>query len=62
MSGATVLFDAPGPRARVRHRILAGLTVVVFALVLGWVIWKRLAVVVNFPQSTFTPTSNCVDT
>ena len=43
MSGATVLFDAPGPRARVRHRILAGLTVVVFALVLGWVIWKFAA-------------------
>jgi glutamate transport system permease protein len=43
MSGATVLFDAPGPRARVRHRFLAGLTVAVFALIFGWVIWKFAA-------------------
>jgi hypothetical protein len=28
---------------------------------LGWEIWKTLAVVVNLPQSTFTPASYCVD-
>jgi hypothetical protein len=27
--------------------------------VLGWVIWKKLKVVVNLPQSTFTPASYC---
>lgn len=43
MSGATVLFDAPGPRARVRHWILAGLTIVAFGLIMGWLIWKFAA-------------------
>jgi glutamate transport system permease protein len=42
-AGASVLFDVPGPRARTRNRILTVLTVVVFALGFGWVIWKFAA-------------------
>ncbi|MDX1874967.1 amino acid ABC transporter permease [Mycolicibacterium sp. 120266] len=43
MSGASVLYDAPGPRARVRNMITAVLTVVAFAAILAWVIWKFAA-------------------
>ncbi|MGI9164375.1 MAG: amino acid ABC transporter permease [Mycobacterium sp.] len=39
---ASVLFDTPGPRARVRNRIISGVTVAVVALVL-WAIVSRLA-------------------
>ncbi|MDT5103534.1 MAG: glutamate transport system permease protein [Mycobacterium sp.] len=41
MSGS-VLFDAPGPRARVRNRIISVITVVVTLVVL-WVVYSRLA-------------------
>jgi hypothetical protein len=44
--------------------LLAARTCVLVAtsvMTLGWLIWKTLAVVVSLPQSTFTPTSNCVD-
>lgn len=40
---ASVLYDAPGPRARVRNLITAVLTVLVFAAILAWVIWKFAA-------------------
>jgi glutamate transport system permease protein len=40
MSGS-VLFDAPGPRARVRNRIISVVTVVVTLVVL-WVVYSRL--------------------
>lgn len=39
MSGS-VLYDAPGPRAVARNRILGVVTVVVVAAMLGWVIWR----------------------
>ena len=39
---ASVLFDTPGPRARVRNRIISGVTVAVVALVV-WAIVSRLA-------------------
>lgn len=39
MSGS-VLYDAPGPRAIARNRILGVVTVVVVAAILGWVIWR----------------------
>lgn len=42
MSSASVLFDAPGPRARVRNRMISVLTVVIAALVV-WVVVARLA-------------------
>lgn len=39
---ASVLFDAPGPRARIRNRLVTGVTVVVIAA-LVWVIVAKLA-------------------
>lgn len=41
MSGPSVLFDAPGPRARMRNRGVTGVTAVVAALVL-WVVYSSL--------------------
>ncbi|EHB45744.1 polar amino acid ABC transporter, inner membrane subunit [Mycolicibacterium rhodesiae JS60] len=40
MSTASVLFDAPGPRARVRNRIITAVTIVVAALVIWGVVAK----------------------
>ncbi|BBZ34198.1 amino acid ABC transporter permease [Mycolicibacterium confluentis] len=40
MSGASVLFDAPGPRARARNRIATAATVVVLAAVAAAVLWQ----------------------
>ncbi|MFV8262621.1 amino acid ABC transporter permease [Mycolicibacterium peregrinum] len=37
---ASVLFDAPGPRARARNWIFTVLTVVVAAVLLGFVVWR----------------------
>lgn len=42
MSTASVLFDAPGPRGRVRNRVISGVTVVVIALV-AWAVIAKLA-------------------
>jgi glutamate transport system permease protein len=36
----SVLFDAPGPRARLRHRILAGIGVLALLAVIGYVVWR----------------------
>jgi glutamate transport system permease protein len=41
MSSASVLFDAPGPRARIRNRVITAITLVV-ALVVAWVVYSRL--------------------
>src|SRR3954449_3421738 len=35
MSGATVLYDAPGPRARARNRLLSLLTIVFGLVIVG---------------------------
>lgn len=43
MTGASVLFDAPGPRARVRNATLTAVTAVVAALVFVFVIWQLWA-------------------
>ena len=40
MSAQTVLFDAPGPRARARHRVLTVVGVLLAAAILGVVLWK----------------------
>lgn len=40
MSNASVLFDAPGPKARKRHSIIGVVTVVAMAAVLAAVVWK----------------------
>ncbi|MEW2480644.1 amino acid ABC transporter permease [Mycobacterium sp. NPDC049093] len=37
---ASVLFDAPGPRARARNWVFTVLTAVVAAVLLGFVIWR----------------------
>jgi glutamate transport system permease protein len=42
VSSASVLFDAPGPRARVRNRIISAVTVVVVALII-WVVFSKLS-------------------
>lgn len=39
---SSVLFDAPGPRARVRNRVISGVTLAVLAL-LAWAVIARLA-------------------
>jgi len=39
---SSVLFDAPGPRARSRNRIISGVTLTVLALV-AWAVVSRLA-------------------
>ncbi len=36
----TVLFDVPGPRARVRHRLLAVIGVAAIAALIGYVVWR----------------------
>jgi glutamate transport system permease protein len=41
MSSASVLFDAPGPRGRVRNQVISAITLVVLALVI-WVVYSRL--------------------
>lgn len=41
MTGSSVLFDAPGPRARARNRIVTVVTLIVTLLVL-WVVYSRL--------------------
>lgn len=41
MTGSSVLFDAPGPRARARNRIINVTTVVVLALI-AWVVYSKL--------------------
>jgi glutamate transport system permease protein len=41
MSGASVLFDAPGPRARVRNRIITVVTIAL-VVVIAWVVYSRL--------------------
>jgi glutamate transport system permease protein len=42
VSGASVLFDAPGPRARVRNHLATAATVLVVALI-GWIVLSKLA-------------------
>jgi glutamate transport system permease protein len=37
---SNILFDAPGPRARVRHRLLAALGIVVLLGFLAYVVWR----------------------
>ena len=44
MTGSSILFDAPGPRARVRNWIATGVTVLVVVLVLayiGYQLWTK---------------------
>ena len=42
MTTASVLFDAPGPRARVRNHVVSAIAVVVVALIV-WVVYRKLS-------------------
>ena len=42
MRNASVLFDAPGPRARVRNHLVTAVTVLVVAVV-AWVVYSALS-------------------
>lgn len=42
MTGASVLFDAPGPRARVRNNVVAAITVIALAFA-AWVVYSKLS-------------------
>ena len=54
MSGASVLFDAPGPRARIRNRMITAVTVIVAVLVL-WVVYGRLQSKGQLDAAKWTP-------
>ncbi len=41
MTGSSVLFDAPGPRARLRNHLISAITIVVTLLVI-WVVYSKL--------------------
>lgn len=60
MSHATVLYDAPGPKARTRSRIISVVGVIAVAALLGWVIWRlaqpQIAVNGNVTPSMLSPT------
>lgn len=40
---SSVLYDVPGPRARIRNRIIGAVTVVVVLAILAWVVWRFAA-------------------
>jgi len=40
MSTNSVLFDVPGPKARIRHAVIAGVAAIALLVVLGWVILR----------------------
>lgn len=40
MSTNSVLFDIPGPKARIRHAIVAAVAAILLLLVLGWVVLR----------------------
>ncbi|GGK41691.1 amino acid ABC transporter permease [Nocardia camponoti] len=54
MSSASVLFDAPGPRARVRHWIYSGL-VLVAVLAAGWWLYDAFAAKGQFTAAKWKP-------
>src|ERR1700761_7194020 len=42
MTGSSVLFDAPGPRARIRNRGVTAVTALI-ALLVMWVVYSKLS-------------------
>ncbi|MFE9784037.1 amino acid ABC transporter permease [Nocardia salmonicida] len=54
MSGASVLFDAPGPRARLRHNLYSVLVVVVLAGA-GWWLYDAFADKGQFTAAKWKP-------
>ncbi|MTE23177.1 amino acid ABC transporter permease [Microbacterium sp. ZXX196] len=37
---SSVLYDVPGPKAVARNRVVGGVTVVVIAALIGWLLWR----------------------
>ncbi|NHI16485.1 amino acid ABC transporter permease [Microbacterium excoecariae] len=37
---SSVLYDVPGPKAVARNRVIGGVTVVVIAALIGWLLWR----------------------
>ena len=54
MSGASVLFDAPGPRARTRNHVITAVTVVVVALI-AWLVYTKLEEKGQLTAAKWTP-------
>jgi glutamate transport system permease protein len=54
MTSASVLFDAPGPRARARNRIISVATVV-FVVLAGWLVLTKLASRGQLTAAKWTP-------
>lgn len=54
MSAASVLFDAPGPRARVRHHLYSVLVVLALA-VFGWLLFDAFAEQGQFTAAKWKP-------
>lgn len=54
MSAASVLFDAPGPRARVRHHLYSVLVVLALA-VFGWLLYDAFAEQGQFTAAKWKP-------
>lgn len=54
MSSASVLFDAPGPRARVRNRVISASTILLGAFVI-WVVYSRLDASGQLDPDKWTP-------
>lgn len=54
MTSASVLFDAPGPRARARNRIITVITVT-GALLLGWAMLAKLSSTGQLDLDKWTP-------
>jgi glutamate transport system permease protein len=54
VTGSSVLFDAPGPRARIRNHGISAITVVVVAVV-AWVVYTRLDAKGQLTAEKWTP-------
>ncbi|UOQ56932.1 ABC transporter permease subunit [Leucobacter allii] len=59
MTQANVLYDAPGPRARARSRVISVVGVIALVALLGWVVWRlaqpQVAVNGNETPGMFSP-------
>lgn len=42
-AGATVMYDAPGPRGRARNRVVATVFTAALAALIGWILWTLAA-------------------